>query len=208
MFTRSKFQKSCSPAPARSTGLAVTIVGAIAVRRDPSSGRARQLEAGLGDEVGGDDARATAVADDRNPRSCRTVGCEAREHAVDQLLRRRHAEIPAARHAASTAAESLASAPVCDAAARARPRCPRPRGGRPACPPAGRLPGPRERPAVAEVLAVDPDHAGVLVRRERLDELGGLDIGLIPERGEARDADARTARRAGSARARGCHSGR
>ena len=53
-----------------------------------------------------------------------------------------------------------------------------------------RLPGPRERPAVAEVLAVDADHAGVLVRRERLDELGGLDVGLIPERGEARDADA------------------
>ena len=53
-----------------------------------------------------------------------------------------------------------------------------------------RLPGPRERPAVAKVLAVDADHAGVLVRCERLDELGGLDVGLIAERGEARDADA------------------
>ena len=99
--------------------------------------------------------------------------------------------IPAARQAASTAAESLASAPVCEAAARAPASLP-PAASRTTCLPARerRLPGPRERPAVAEVLAVDADHAGVLVGRERLDELRGLDVGLVPERGEARDADA------------------
>ena len=123
-------------------------------------------------------------------RPARTVGREARQRAVDSCFGVATRRIPAARQAASTAAESLASAPVWEAAARAPPRCRRPRGGRPACPPRRRLTGPRERPAVTEVLAVDADHAGVLVRRERLDELGGLDVRLIPERGEARDADA------------------
>ena len=52
------------------------------------------------------------------------------------------------------------------------------------------LTGAREGAAVPEVLAVDADHAGVLVRCERLDELGRLDVGLVPERREARDADA------------------
>ena len=170
----------------------MTIVGAIAVRRDCELGRERrQLEPGLGDEVGGDDARATAVADDRDPRSCRTVGCEAREHAVDQLLRRRHADD------SGRAARSLDGGRV--ARERTRMRCRRARPGLAAsgreeddllARPLGCLPGSRERPAVAEVLAVDADHAGVLVRCECLDELGGFDVGLIPERGEARDADA------------------
>ena len=41
--------------------------------------------------------------------------------------------------------------------------------------------GPHERAAVAEVLAVDADHAGVLVLGERADEVGRLEVGLIAE---------------------------
>ena len=51
-------------------------------------------------------------------------------------------------------------------------------------------PGAREGTSVAEVLAVDADHPRVLVGRVGLDELRRLDVGLVAERGEARDADA------------------
>ena len=47
--------------------------------------------------------------------------------------------------------------------------------------PQRRLAGAGERAAVAEVLAVDADHARVLVGREGFDQLGGLDVGLVTE---------------------------
>ena len=49
---------------------------------------------------------------------------------------------------------------------------------------AGRDGGPHEGATVAEVLAVDGDHARRLVVRELGDELGRLQIGLVAERDE------------------------
>ena len=151
----------------------------------------RQLEACLGDEVGSDDARATAVPDDRDPPAGRTVGSKAPERAVDQLLRRRHPHDPGGP------AGRLDRGRVARERSRVRSRRARPRlaasrreedhllaGCERSLARAG------EGPAVAEVLAVDADHAGVLVRSERLDQLRRLDVGLIAERGEAGDADA------------------
>ena len=121
----------------------------------------------------------------------RPMGGKAPEHAVDQLLRRHHPHDP------GRAARSLDGCRIArerTGVGRSR-TCTRLAAAR--CEEDDllarmlrRLAGASERPAVAEVLAVDADHAGVLVRCERLDELGRLDIGLIPERGEARDADA------------------
>ena len=98
--------------------------------------------------------------------------------------------IPAARQAASTAALSLASAPVWEAAARAPASLPpaaRSTTGVPDSVADGS--GARERAAVAEVLAVDADDARVLVLGECADEIGRLEVGLVAERGEAGDAE-------------------
>ena len=43
------------------------------------------------------------------------------------------------------------------------------------------LTGAREGATVPEILAVHADHAGVLVRCERLDQLCRLDVGLVPK---------------------------
>ena len=161
-------------------------------------GEPRQLEPGLGHEVGGDDARAAAVADDRDPAVLRPVRREARQRAVDELLRRRHAQDPR-RAAGGLDRGRVARERTGVRGGRARSRLAA--SGREQddllARPLRRLAGARERPAVAEVLAVDGDHPRVLVGREGLDELGGVDVGLVPERGEARDADAVLARRAG-----------
>ena len=116
---------------------------------------------------------------------------EARERPVDQLLRRRDTKD------LRRAARSL------DRRGVARERAGVGRGGaRPCFAPAGGkendlLPrsdrgraGAREGASVAEVLAVDADHARVLVGGVGLDELRRLDVGLVAEGGEARDADA------------------
>ena len=52
------------------------------------------------------------------------------------------------------------------------------------------LRGAREGPSVAEVLAVEGDHARRLVVDQAADELAGLEVGLVSERGEAREAEA------------------
>ena len=51
------------------------------------------------------------------------------------------------------------------------------------------LAGARELTAVAEVLEVDSDQPGGLVRGERLDQLGRLHVRLVPQRNEAREAE-------------------
>ena len=153
-------------------------------------GEPRELEPCLGHEVGGDDARPATVADDRDPAPRGPVRCEAREDTVDELLGRRHPQ------------DSRCPARSVDSSRVARERT-GVRGGRPrsrlaaagseqddllACFP-GRLSGASERSPVAEVLAVDGDHPGVRVGREGRDELGGFEVGLIPERRDPRDPD-------------------
>ena len=46
-----------------------------------------------------------------------------------------------------------------------------------------------ERAAVAEVLAVDADHARPLVLRQRGNELRRVDVGLVPDRDRTRKAE-------------------
>ena len=142
-------------------------------------------------------------------RPARPVRREARERPVDELLRRRHPEDPG-RAAGRLDGGRVARERTGVRGGGARSRLAAAGGeqddllaGRD-----GRGTGAGEGPPVAEVLAVDADHAGVLVGGERLDELGGLDVGLVPERGEPRDADAVLRPRAGSARGRGCRSAR
>src|SRR5262249_44924575 len=54
--------------------------------------------------------------------------------------------------------------------------------------------GAGELPAVPEVLAVDADEGRLLVRGRRADQLRGLEVGLVAERGEPRDAEPDLAR--------------
>ena len=53
----------------------------------------------------------------------------------------------------------------------------------------GRRARTRERPAVAEVLKVDSDELRRLMRGEGLDKLPSLDVGLVSQRNEAREAE-------------------
>ena len=87
------------------------------------------------------------------------------------------------------AVRSLASAPVWERAARGARlrRAPGKENDR-----RPRLDGasPRGRtPSVAEVLEVHGDNSRGLVRGERLDELGRLNVGLVPERDEAGETE-------------------
>ena len=59
----------------------------------------------------------------------------------------------------------------------------------PACPPPPAAGGRGERAAVAEVLGVEGDQPRRLVRGERAHQLGRLDVDLVAERGEAREAE-------------------
>ena len=88
------------------------------------------------------------------------------------------------------AAPSEASAPVCDWTAR-EPRAAavdgqgdhRRAGGH------GAGGGAREGPAVAEVLDVDGDDFGGVVGGEGVDEVGGAEVGLVAQRGKAREPE-------------------
>ena len=172
-------------------------------------GQLGQLEPGLRDEVGRDDSRASAVSDDRHPAPTRPVWGEARERTVDELLGCRDAEDlrrPAGGLDRSRVACKRAS--VRGSGTRARFAA---TGGEqddllPCCDRCGT--GPREGSSVTKVLAVDADHARVLVGRVGLDELRRIDVGLVAERGEARDSDAVLDRKEAQLRVRDCRSAR
>ena len=203
-----KLLKSCSPPPARSTGLPVAAV-ARQRRRQPAlqlARQQRQLEARVGGDVGRDRAVPAAVRQHGHPPAGhprRRRAAPARRRSARAGVRTRCA--PAARHAASTTRVSLTSAPVCDAAARVLAAL------RPTVSTSTGLPrrgaGVDERPAVAEVLGVDGDQLGPLVLRERRDQLGQVEVGLVAHRGKSREAEV-VGRGAGCrARAPGCRSG-
>ncbi len=88
------------------------------------------------------------------------------------------------------AARSLTSAPVCERAALA------PASLAPGCEQHDRrarldrsLPRPGERPPIAKVLGVHGHDGGPRVVCEHLDQVRGGQVGLVPERREARDAE-------------------
>ena len=98
--------------------------------------------------------------------------------------------MPASRQAAAITASLETSAPVCEAAPRA-PAAERPllsritgfwRGGG--------ARGLDEGAPVGDVLGVDGDRARRLVAGQMLDELGQADVGLVADRGEARQPEA------------------
>ena len=107
---------------------------------------------------------------------------------VDELARRRDPE-DAGRAAGGVDRDRLAHE-----RAGVRARGPNARGARTAREQEhglARLGGrPRERPSRPEVLDVDADHPGLVVRGERLHDLGRLEVGLVAERDEARDPEA------------------
>ena len=150
--------KSCSPPPARSTGLRVAAVcgssgGEVGRQR---VGEARQLEPGRVGDVAGDRAVAAAVADDGDPVAAQRVRAHERLDQVDHLVRRLH-DVRAGGLAGGgdhgDVAHQRAGVRAGGAGARLATR--RRSAARPACPAArGRV---DEGAAVAEVLGVDGD---------------------------------------------------
>ncbi len=187
---RAKLKRSCSPAPARSTGFAVDAVGgsSLAQRRLGRLLERLQLDPTRAEQVARDRSVAAAVADDRDAPAAGPVRREQRLRGVDELPRRLDEVNPAG------------TARRLDGVAAARQRARVRAGGTLAGLAAAhgeeddRLPGgPRrldERAAVAEVLAVDADHPRPLVPAQRGDELGRVHVGLIADRDRAREAEA------------------
>ena len=139
-------------------------------------------------EVGRERAVAAAVAHDRDAPAPRPGRGEEGLGQVDQLPGRVDPE-----HA-GRAAGGVDRGEAARQRARVRARGAGPRGGTSdreqddgLAGGAGRL---GERPAVAEILHVDADHAGRLVRRERGHELGRVQVGLVAHRDEPREPEA------------------
>ena len=98
--------------------------------------------------------------------------------------------MPASRQAAAITASFVTSAPVCEAAPRA-PAAERPLLSRiTGFSRDGGARGLDEGAAVGDVLGVDRDRARRLVPGEVLDEIGQADVGLVADRGEAREPEA------------------
>ena len=153
-------------------------------------GELRQLEARSDDEVGGDHRVPAAVGRERDAPSRRPPVREEAHGHVHDLLRRgdeldaraqagRADRLEVAGQCARVGARR-AGARLGGAAGQENDRRPRLDGG---------LPGAGELAPVAEVLEVDGDQPRGLVRGERLDQLGRLDVRLVPERDEAREAE-------------------
>src|SRR6187200_3282940 len=151
----------------------------------------RHLEALRGSSVGGDDPVAAAIADDHDSPSTRLDPGQLGLREIDELPRRAHA-----LHS-GRAASRLDCARAADERTRVRPR----RLGADLARADGQqndrlaglddfLRGAREGAPVTEVLAVEGDHPRRLVSDEAADELACLEIRLVPERGEAREAEA------------------
>ncbi len=190
--TRSYERKSCSPAPAKSTGFDVDAVdGMTAASRDGELGRELwQLEPDARRDVRRDHGGAAAVGDDGDARPGRTAAGEQDVRHLDEILRRRHADDP------GRPARGVDRARVADERARVRARGADARRARAACQQEDRLArlcrrvgGARERPAVSEVLAVDADDPRLGVSGEGAQQVGGLEVGLVADRRKARDAE-------------------
>ncbi len=163
------------------------------VRGDPPLEVVRErwkLEALGGGDVGGDDPVPAPVAHDDDPSPARLDPRELCLREIDELARRAHALHPG----------RTACGFDCRGAADQRAGVgPRGLGTDLSCsdgeeddglPGLDRfLRGAREGPSVAEILAVEGDHTGRLVVDQAADELARLEVGLVPERREAREAE-------------------
>ena len=149
-----------------------------------------KLEALGGGDVGGDDPVPAPVAHDDDPSPARLDPRELCLREIDELARRAHALHP------RRAAGGFDCRGAADQRACVRPR----RLGADLSASDGEehdglpgldrfLRGAREGPSVAEVLAVEGDDAGRLVVDQAADELARLEVCLVPERREPREAE-------------------
>ena len=175
-----------------STGFeAAAAAGRSARRRATSAGlERRHLHARRVSEPGGQPAVPAAVGQHGHAPAARPGEAQERLGGVDELARRPHAPDPRGR-ACGLDRERVAHE-------RARVRAGRAHGRRGVLDReqehrrarVGRRPGRRGEPApVAEILGVERDQARRLVQRERAHELRGLQVDLVAERGEPREAE-------------------
>ena len=153
-------------------------------------GEGGHLEAAGGDEVGRDRAVAAAVGDHRDTAPVCARRAHERLAGVDELARR--VDPDDARLAAGSGDHRVAR----DQRAGVGGRATSP-GGRAAAVEqdhgllrVGRACGLDERAPVGHVLGVDGDRARRLVPGEVLDQLGQPYVGLVADRGEAREPEA------------------
>ena len=151
----------------------------------------RDLEPGGCGEIGCDDAMTAAVAEDDDTASPREIPHDERLGGVDHLGGGRDlldSGGPACglngdevAHERSRVRAGGSACCVASPGGKQDDRLASSRGG---------VAGARERTAVAEVLQVERDHARRFVLGERRHELGGLEVGLVAERDETREAEA------------------
>jgi hypothetical protein len=148
-----------------------------------------------GREIGGDHRRAAPIRGDTDPAPARGRRAEPCGGDVDELLGRRDALDPC-RGTGRVDRDEIA-----DESAGVRARCtsardrPAPGQEKHRLSALDRSVGcPGELPPVPKVLAVESDHAGLLVLGEDIDQLGRLEVGLVAERDEARESQARVSR--------------
>ena len=192
LVTSSKMVRNCSPAPAKSTGLRVGAAsgrcGAIRPCRSSESAGSSRPSAEATSEATIPCPPPSPTTTTRRPRGL-TRASSACARSIE-LARRAHALHP------GRAAGGFDCRGAADQRARVRPR----RLGADLSGSDGEeddglpgldrfLRGAREGPSVAEVLAVEGDDAGRLVVDQAADELARLEVGLVPERREAREAE-------------------
>ena len=178
---------SCSPAPARSTGLVTPADGGNRARSAllTSAVNSGTVESGSLDDVGRDTCVPAAVRDDADPAHLRGSVTEEGGRHVRELPWTRHPVHPggpagrvddrAVGRQRSRVRLRPADGGLAATHRQQQDRLPRP----------GRLGGGvDERPPVTEVLAVHGDEIGVVVLDAGADEVGGAEVCLVPERGE------------------------
>ncbi len=160
---RSYERRSCSPAPAKSTGFVV-----VAAAGSSAARRAEAADDRRGSSSPNRDARSAATTAEPPPSATIASfrprgGCE---RVADQGA--------CVRPRGSNAGAAHAAREQDDRLARLRRR----------------LRDAREVPSVPEVLAVDADQPGCVVHGQSANELRRLEVGLVAERGEAGDSEA------------------
>ena len=153
-------------------------------------GERRNLQAGCRHEVCGDDAVTTTVSEDGHAAAAGEIPDEERLCDVDELAGGVH------QLDAGGPARRLDRHELAHERSRVRAGCPRAGLAAPGREKDDRLPRlrraqacARERPSVAEVLHVEADDPGRLMGDQVADDVGRLEVGLIAERGEARESE-------------------
>ena len=156
-------------------------------------GRLRELghlEAGLDGHRGRDADMASAVAEHGHPAPAGGGGAQQRLGGIDELARRAHPQdAGGGKGGVDGGAVRGQRAGVRLDRARAGAAAVDGQGDHGGAGVHGAGGGAREGPAVAEVLDVDGDDFGGVVGGEGVDEVGGAEVGLVAQRGKAREPE-------------------